>query len=57
MKKFIEENKFYLKSIILIFGINALIYFLIKLFINDYHLISIPLDNKIPFIKEFIYIL
>lgn len=56
MKKFIEENKFYLKSIILIFGINALIYFLIKLFISDYHLISIPLDNKIPFIKEFIYI-
>lgn len=56
MKKFIEENKFYLKSIILIFGVNALIYFLLKIFISDYHLISIPLDNKIPFIKEFIYI-
>lgn len=56
MKKFIEENKFYLKSVILIFGLNALIYFLIKLFINDYHLISVPFDNKIPFIKEFIYI-
>lgn len=56
MKKFIEENKFYLKSIILIFGINALIYFLLKIFISDYHLISIPLDNKIPFIKDFIYI-
>lgn len=56
MKKFIKENQFYLKSIILIFVSNAIIYFCIKLFIHDYNLVSIPLDAKIPFIKEFIYI-
>ena len=29
---------------------------IIKLFINNYNLVNIPLDDKIPFIKEFIYI-
>ena len=56
MKKFIKENSFYLKTIILIFVSNAIIYFGIKLFINNYNLVNIPLDDKIPFIKEFIYI-
>ena len=56
MKKFIKENSFYLKTSILIFVSNAIIYFGIKLFINNYNLVNIPLDDKIPFIKEFIYI-
>lgn len=56
MKRSIKDYKFYFKSILLIFGLNGLIYFLIKLLISDYNLISLPIDGKIPFIQEFIYI-
>ena len=54
MKKFFEENKFYFICILLVFGINAVIYFLIKSFISEFHLIGSTLDNKIPFIPIFI---
>ena len=54
MKKFFEENKFYFVCILLIFGLNALIYFLIKEFIPAFHLIGSSLDDKIPFIPLFI---
>lgn len=54
MKKFFEENKFYFICIILVFGINAVIYFLIKFFISEFHLIGSTLDDKIPFIPIFI---
>lgn len=54
MKKFFEENKFYFICIMLVFGINAVIYFLIKSFISDFHLIGSSLDDKIPFIPIFI---
>lgn len=56
MKKFIKENSFYLKTVVLIFTINAIIYFGIKLLVNDYNLVNISLDDKIPFIPSFIYI-
>lgn len=56
MKRSIKDYKFYFKSILLIFGLNGLIYFLIKFLISDYNLISLPIDGKIPFIQEFIYI-
>lgn len=56
MKSSILKNKFYIKSILLIFGLNGLIYFLIKFLISNYHLISLPIDSKIPFIPGFIYI-
>lgn len=56
MKKFVEENKYYLKNMITVFGINALLYFIIKLFLNNYHFIGWELDNKIPFVPEFMYI-
>ena len=54
MKKFFEENKFYFICIILVFGVNAITYFLIKSFIPEFHLIGSTLDDKIPFIPIFI---
>ena len=54
MKKFFEENKFYFICIMLVFGINAVIYFLIKSFISEFYLIGSTLDDKIPFIPIFI---
>ena len=56
MVMYMKKIDFYIKSILLIFGINALIYFLIKLFIINYHIMSIPLDAKIPYLPGFVYI-
>lgn len=50
-----KKYKFYLISTGSIFIINAFIYFFIKLFINDYHLIGSSIDNMLPYIPEFIY--
>lgn len=50
------KNKEYLVSMILVFGINAFTYFFIKLFINEYHIIGHPINNKIPLIPIFIII-
>lgn len=52
----IKKNEFYIKSISLIFGMNVLFYFLIKLFISNYHIIGLPIDDKIPFVMPFIII-
>ena len=54
MKKFFKENKFYFICILLIFGINAVTYFLIKEVIPEFHLIGSLLDDKVPFIPLFI---
>ena len=56
MKRFIEKNLYYLKNVIIIFGGNAFVYFIVKLFIKDYNLIGWNIDKNIPFIKSFIYI-
>lgn len=50
------KKNMFIKNIIIIFGLNALIYFLIKLFINDYNLIGSKIDDLIPFNMYFIYI-
>ncbi len=49
MKKYKE----FLKSIIIVLATQGIIYFLIKLFINDYHLINSIIN--IPLIKPFVY--
>lgn len=54
MKKFFSENKDYIKNMLLVFGLNAFFYFIVKKFIGSYHLISSPLDDKIPLIPLFI---
>src|SRR5574344_1477784 len=51
-----KSYKYYLKSVILIFGLNSLFYFLIKLFVTNFHYMGTALDDKIPFIMGFIYI-
>lgn len=51
-----KKNQYYFKTTLLIFGLNALIYFAIKLLIDDYNLIGFNFENKIPFIKEFVWI-
>lgn len=56
MRKFYKENKEYLISIITVLGINAISYFLIKLFIPSYNLITSHIDDKIPLIPIFIII-
>lgn len=56
MRKFYKENKEYL-SIITMLGINAYIYFLIKLFIPSYNLITTSIDNHIPLTLIFITII
>ena len=50
MKKYSE----FLKSIIITMGSQALLYFLIKLFLHDYNVMNTFVD--IPFIKGFIYV-
>lgn len=54
MKKFFSENKDYIKNMLLVFGLNAFFYFIVKKFIGSYHLITSPLDDKIPLIPLFI---
>lgn len=56
MRKFYKENKEYL-SIITMLGINAYIYFLIKLFIPSYNLLTTSIDNHIPLTLIFITII
>lgn len=56
MKKFVSENSYYFKNMLLVFGMNAFLYFIIKYFIHDYNLISSFLDDKIPFVPLFILI-
>lgn len=56
MRKFYKENKEYLLSIITVLSFNAIIYFLIKLFIPSYNLITSHIDEKIPLIPIFIII-
>lgn len=54
MKKFFSENKDYIKNMLLVFGLNAFFYFIVKKFIGSYHLITSSLDDKIPLIPLFI---
>lgn len=54
MKKFFSENKDYITNMLLVFGLNAFFYFIVKKFIGSYHLITSPLDDKIPLIPLFI---
>lgn len=56
MKDFFKKNKFYLISTFTLLGINAAIYFFSKYLNTNFNLIGTTLDNKIPFIPEFIYI-
>lgn len=56
MRKFYKENREYLISAVGVLGLNAFIYFIIKLFIPEYHLIYSPIDDKIPLVSEFIII-
>ncbi len=51
-----KKYNYYIKTILLIFGLNALIYFLIKIIGTNYYNFAINFDYKIPFIKEFIII-
>ena len=48
-----KKYKKYILVIILVMGIQGLSYFLIKSFINDYHIINSFID--IPLIKSFVY--
>lgn len=54
MKKFFSENKDYIKNMLLVFGVNSFFYFIVKRFIVSYHLVTSPLDDKIPLIPFFI---
>ena len=54
MKKFFSENKDYILNMFLVLGTNAFLYFIVKHFIPSYHLITLPLDDKIPLIPFFI---
>ena len=54
MKKFIKEYKNYLILIVSTMGSQALIYFTIKLFINDYNTLTSIINT--PLIKPFVYI-
>lgn len=54
MKKFYRENKDYILNMLLVFGINAFLYFIVKQFISGYHLITLSIDDKIPLIPFFI---
>lgn len=54
MKKFYSDNKDYILNTLLVFGTNAFLYFIVKQFIPSYHLITLEIDNKIPFVPIFI---
>ena len=49
-------NKDFLYTIIVLLVGQALIFFTNKFFQNNYNVIDIALDHKIPFIPEFVYI-
>jgi signal transduction histidine kinase len=51
-----KKNKFYWKSIIIIFGTNIFIYFFSKYIESGFHYLAIPFDDKIPFLPGFMYI-
>ena len=50
-----KKYRFPIIVILLIFGLNALFYFINKTIITDYHLIGWPIDDKIPAIWSFIW--
>lgn len=56
IKKFIRENKSFLIGILILMGIQAFIYWFIKLFQKNPIYLYAPIDDKIPFLGFFIYI-
>ena len=54
MKKFYSENKDYILNMLLVFGTNAFLYFIVKQFIPSYHLITLNIDDKMPLVPFFI---
>lgn len=50
------KDKRFWKSILLFLGGQSLLYFIIKFFQVDYHTFDMGIDNKIPFIPQFIII-
>ena len=59
MKKFIKDmfkEKEFLKTSLSFLGIQAFLYWFIKIFQGNPVYISFFLDDKIPFIGQFIYI-
>ena len=51
-----KANKEFLISILYSLVLPAILYFVLKLFQNNYHIITSPIDNTIPYIPYFIYI-
>ena len=58
IKDFFKEvsNKEFLIPILILMVGQSVTFYLFKLFLTNYHTVPIPLDGKIPFIPEFIYI-
>ena len=50
-----KQYRFFIVTILLVFGVQAFAYFIAKQFITDYNLIGSIHDTKIPVINEFIY--
>ena len=58
MKKYFKniKDKNFIISIILLLGGQGLLFVLVKLFQSNYHVFNYYIDNKIPFIPQFIII-
>lgn len=50
-----KKYRFFITTILLTFGVQALLYFMSKFLISNYHLIGSPLDDKIPVVSFFIF--
>ena len=53
---YMKKYKNYIIDMCTILGCNAFIYFISQYIIKNYHLIGSALDQKIPFIIEFILV-
>ena len=58
MKKYFKniKDKNFIISIILLLGCQGILFVLVKLFQSNYHVFNYYIDNKIPFIPQFIII-